>query len=216
MATGTGTGLVEKKNTKSPVWRYFAFEADASGKLKDINKPKCKLCQEDITACFGNNSNLYTHIRNKHASIYSSLAKERQELSSSTRDRDSSSSQTSVTAVFERSRKYDRKSREHSELTRSATKFLAKDMLSISTVDKPGFRSMISRLNPRYDLPTRSHFSCIVIPGLYSEVREELQIKLRSADMEHFAGTTDLWSSSAMEPYLSFKIHYITSLPHGS
>lgn len=203
------SGLVEKKNTKSPVWRYFAFEADTDGKPKDIDKPKCKLCQEDITARFGNTSNLYTHIRNKHPSIYTSLAKERQESSSSTRC--NSSSQTSVTALFEKSRKFDRNSREHKELTRSVTTCLAKDMLPLSTVDKPGFRAMISKFNPRYDLPTRSYFSRIAIPALYQEVREGLQSSLRSVDIDHFSGTTDLWSSSAMEPYLSYTIHYVTS-----
>ena len=59
----TGAGLVEKKKTKSLVWCYFTFEADANGKPKDINKPKCKLCQEEVTARFGDTSNLYTHIR---------------------------------------------------------------------------------------------------------------------------------------------------------
>ena len=78
------TALVDKKNTKSPVWRYFAFEADANGKPKDIDKPKCKLCQEEVTAHFGNTSNLYTHVRNKHPSIYTDLANERQESSNST------------------------------------------------------------------------------------------------------------------------------------
>ena len=88
---------------------------------------------------------------------------------------------------------------------------LAKDMLPLSTVDKPGFWAMLSKLNPRYDLPTRSYFSRIAIPALYHEVREELQTKLKSADMNHFSGTTDLWSSSAMEPYLSYTIHYVTT-----
>ena len=59
-------------------------------------------------------------------------------------------------------------------------------------------------------MPTMSYFSWIAIPALYHEVREELQAKLKSADMDHFSGTTDLWSSSAMEPYLSYMIHYVT------
>ena len=84
-------------------------------------------------------------------------------------------------------------------------------MLPLSTVDKPGFRAMISRLNPRCDLPTRSYCSRIAIPALYQEVREGLQSSLRSIDIDHFSGTTDLWSSSAMEPYLSYTIHYVTS-----
>ena len=162
------------------------------------------------TARFGNTSNLYTHIRKKHPSTYTSLAKERQESSSSTRGKDSRS-QTLVTALFEKSKKFDRNLREHKELTKSITMCLAKDMLPLSTVDKPGFRAMISRFNPRYDLPTRSYFSRIAIPALYHEVREDLQAKLKSVDMDHFSSTKDLWSSSAMESYLSYTIHYVTT-----
>ena len=81
------TGLVE---TKSPVWRYFAFEAVANRKPKDIDKPKCKLCQEEVTARFENTSNLYTYVKNKHPSIYTNLAQERQESWNSTKGKDSS------------------------------------------------------------------------------------------------------------------------------
>ena len=70
---------------------------------------------------------------------------------------------------------------------------------------------MISRFNLRYDIPTRSYFSWIAIPDLYHEVHEELQAKLKSADMDDFSGTTDLWTSSAMEPYLSYTIHYVNT-----
>ena len=73
---------------------------------------------------------------------------------------------------LKKNRKFDRSSREHKELTRSVTTCLAKDMLPLSTVDKPGFRAMILRLNPRYDLRTRSYFSRIAIPALYQEVRK--------------------------------------------
>ena len=62
------------------------------------------------------------------------LTKERQESSNSTRGKDSSL-QTSVTALFENSRMFDRNSREHKELTKLMTMCLAKDMLPLSTVD---------------------------------------------------------------------------------
>ena len=37
LAGKMGTGLMERNNTESPVWHVFAFEADANGKLKDID-----------------------------------------------------------------------------------------------------------------------------------------------------------------------------------
>lgn len=65
--------LVSKQNTKFPAWRYFGFEQAQDGKLKDLDKPKCKLCHEEVTTRFGNTSNLFAHPRNKHPSVYQEL-----------------------------------------------------------------------------------------------------------------------------------------------
>ena len=43
--------------------------------------------------------------------------------------------------------------------------YLAKDAVPLCTVDKPGFRHFVLKLNPRYDLPSRKHFSSMEIPG---------------------------------------------------
>ena len=45
------------------------------------------------------------------------------------------------------------------ELNRAVTYYLAKDAVPLSTADKPGFRHMVLKLNPRYQLPSRKHLS---------------------------------------------------------
>ena len=52
--------LVDKPNTKSQVWRHFALVPDTDG---EVDKPKCKLCFEEVIARFGNTSNLFAHLR---------------------------------------------------------------------------------------------------------------------------------------------------------
>ena len=76
-------------------------------------------------------------------------------------------------------------------------------MLPINTVEKPGFKGMISRFNPRYQLPSRIR---VAIPSLYTSTREIVQKSVKE-EKDFFASTIDLWSSVAMEPYLSFSIH---------
>ena len=71
-----------------------------------------------------------------------------------------------------------------------------------------GFWRMVSKLNPRYVLPSRSYFSRTAIPGLYTEVREEIEHELAQQAV-CFAGTTDLWTSASSNPYISFAVHYI-------
>ena len=92
---------------------------------------------------------------------------------------------------------------------KSVTYFLAKDMLPVYTVEKSGFKQILSKFNPRYDLPSRNYFSRVAIPTLYCEVKSELQQKINDQQFAFYAGTTDLWSSITSEPYLSYTIHYI-------
>ena len=61
--------LVDKPNMKSQVWRHFGLVPDTDGKPKEMDKPKCKLCFEEVIARFGNTSNLFAHLRNKHPKL---------------------------------------------------------------------------------------------------------------------------------------------------
>ena len=101
------------------------------------------------------------------------------------------------------------KSKEHKELTKAITYWLAKDMHPTYSVEKAGFRKMIQKFNPRYELPSRHHFSRIAIPVLYAETCQNVKAGLASSDVIFFATTTDLWSSRATHPYISYTVHYI-------
>ena len=54
------------------------------------------------------------------------------------------------------------------ELNKAVACFIAKDAFPISTVRKPGFKHLVSKLNPRYEILSRKHFSEYEIPALYS------------------------------------------------
>lgn len=62
--------LVEKRACRSHVWKFFAFEADQQGLIKDLNKPVCKRCHRTILAKGGNTSNLAKHLRDKHPDLF--------------------------------------------------------------------------------------------------------------------------------------------------
>jgi hypothetical protein len=54
------------------------------------------------------------------------------------------------------------------------------------------------------------YFTHSAIPSLYNEVREEIERNLL-AEATHFASTTDMWTSRAQDPYISFTVHYVDS-----
>ena len=51
--------------------------------------------------------------------------------------------------------------------------FIAKDTRLYSVVENEGFQHMINMLEPRYDLPSRVHFSDKVIPKLTKKSKQK-------------------------------------------
>ncbi|KAK6181734.1 hypothetical protein SNE40_009530 [Patella caerulea] len=82
-------------------------------------------------------------------------------------------------------------------------------MLPVYTVEKSGFKNLLKTLDARYQLPGWKYFSQTAIPDLYNNVYDTVSSEIK--DMEFYAGTTDLWSSKNMEPYMSFTVHFIDS-----
>ena len=101
-------------------------------------------------------------------------------------------------------------STEHKTLTRAVACCIAKDMLPLNIVDKPGFCGMVGMLNPRYQLPHRDHFNHYANPALCAEVHDQVHEDLQK-EIKFFSATTDMWSSCTIDPYFSFTIHYISS-----
>ncbi len=61
-------------------------------------------------------------------------------------------------------------------------------------VDRPGFQALIHHLAPRYRIPSRTHMSETVIPGIYNKLKTEVQKMVSSSP--HIAITSDEWTST--------------------
>ena len=82
--------LVCKPNMKSVVWSYFSIKAGEDGvPLRDeMDKPICTLCKKIVPAKCSNTTNLFKHLQEHHAEIYTKIAsknnsrpKQKQQLS---------------------------------------------------------------------------------------------------------------------------------------
>ena len=62
--------LVEKADTRSEIWKYFAYFADSKGKPTDTSKPVCKRCLKSVITKGGNTSNLAKHLADRHADLH--------------------------------------------------------------------------------------------------------------------------------------------------
>ena len=95
-------------------------------------------------------------------------------------------------------------------LTKGVTYWLAKDSQPEYAVEKPGFKCMLKVFNPRYECPSRNYFSRIAIPKLFVETYDRIKHTLSGSEVGFFSATTDLWTSCAKDPFLSYTVHYIS------
>ncbi|MBN3304884.1 LRC59 protein, partial [Amia calva] len=102
-------------------------------------------------------------------------------------------------------------SKQAQELNVAVAYFIAKDMMPFQIVEKFGFRKLVEKLNPTYNLPSRTFFSTKAVPKMYNELR--VNVEKCVSEGTWYAATTDLWTSSGGggKPYVSFTVHYLSS-----
>ena len=200
--------LVDKPGCKSEVWKYFGLKCNEEKRPVIDGYAFCRECKAKVAARSGNTSNLIAHLRNNHPTIYAAFSKQKTETAKhSQSSKSTASQQKSITEVLVSSQPYDRKSKKWMELTNSVTFCIAKDMLPMYSVEKPGFQRMLATFDKRYEPPSRNYMSKIAIPHAYNITKEHVVNDLSC--VEYFSATTDCWSSQGMKPYLSYTIHYI-------
>ena len=71
--------------------------------------------------------------------------------------------------------------------------FIAADMRPYSVVQNEGFKHMLKVLEPRYDIPSRTHFSEKIVPSLYEQEKKRVVDELSRASS--VALRTNGWTS---------------------
>ena len=196
--------LIAKPKTKLAVQNFFHVESDSNGCPSNTNKPICYNCMEPVTASYGNTSTLFTIIYTVNIHWYMPKF-----MTKRNARRSCHLWKVAVCwACFQFEPEIWLKGKKWQQLTNKVTRCIAKDILSICIVDKPGFKQILDSFDPRYQLPSRKHFSKTAIPALFNTTQLALASMLQ--EVKYFSSTTDLWSSVCTQPYLSYTVHYIT------
>lgn len=122
--------LVEKRATKSKVWKYFGLFQYEKDQGTEEDRPVCKLCQLYIKTKRGNTSNLLSHLKNKHARVYKDLKTAMEEEEQ--RPTCISQVQPTLKEVVSRNQPYTRNSKRWTELTTSVICYPCKGCPSTS------------------------------------------------------------------------------------
>jgi hypothetical protein len=92
-------------------------------------------------------------------------------------------------------------------ISKAIGQFIVVDMRPYSMVESVGFKQLISILEPRYEMPSRPYLSDKIVPDLYQKTRESVIHELKQA--QYVSVTTDGWTSSATESYITITVHYL-------
>ena len=200
MATNEQAIVNPPASFRSAVWKYHGFPTKDG--TTDKSKTICKICFATFKYCAGSTSSMSAHLKSQH-----SIDEETEVLQSKTAGTKNSTApgQSKIQDVLKN--KLPRSGNRATAITKSIGVFIAKDMRPYSVVENKGFQHMINVLEPRYDLPSRVHFSEKVIPKLYEEVKAEVESDLKSA--EFVALTSDGWTSRSTESYITVTAHFI-------
>jgi hypothetical protein len=109
-----------------------------------------------------------------------------------------------------------------SMITNAIGRMIALDYQPYTLVENRGFKELLQILEPRYHIPASTTFSRKVIPDMYNKVLKSVKGTLErdllgsQAQTENdchqapaFSFTTDVWTSRAMDAYISFTVSYV-------
>lgn len=78
-----------------------------------------------------------------------------------------------------------------------------------STISNQQFQEFIKVLQPKFSMPSEKTIRVKYIPRLYNQVQFFVKCTINEG-LESYSITTDAWTSSSQESYLSVTIHYIS------
>uniref|UniRef100_A0A8C9WTI1 HAT C-terminal dimerisation domain-containing protein n=1 Tax=Sander lucioperca TaxID=283035 RepID=A0A8C9WTI1_SANLU len=180
------SGLERPASFKSPVWEHFGFPVkynDEGKRLVDKTVTVCRHCGTRKPYDSGNTSSTATHLKQHHLVVSLTGVKTKAPL----------------VAQSDRAK----------AITNAIGVFIGADMRPYLVVQNEGFKHMLKVLEPRYDIPSRTHFSEKIVPDLYEQEKKKIVDELSRASS--VALTTDGWTSRGTESYVTITAHFITA-----
>lgn len=186
---------------KSLVWHHFGFPVEKKNGegVADKTRTICKLCKTILPYTLSNTSNMQSHLQRHHREI---------KLAPAIANRASlAKGQTTLTTRF--APQLPPSSPRAMTITRDIGYMIAYGMRPFSIVEDPSVRRLLRRMDPKYTVPSRTHFSTKVVPKIYEETKATVKQTLQ--ETESIAITTDGWTSRSTKSYITITAHGINN-----
>ncbi|XP_061435378.1 LOW QUALITY PROTEIN: uncharacterized protein LOC133360588 [Lethenteron reissneri] len=191
------------------VWEHFGFPLSESGAV-DRTVTVCRVC--DVRIKYYNTTNMRKHLQRWHPDVFGTGGGGGYDGGGSGAPtgtvpgaRPEHEQPPGVPAVFKRQRLAARREQ---ELTEKVGRFVALEMRP-RVVDNVGFQDLIQFLEPKYQLPSKLHFSERVIPDLYAKVASAVNEELERA--ASVALSSEVWTSGTAERCVTVAAHFVTA-----
>lgn len=205
----------------SKVWHYFIVDSN------DNTKAKCTLCELNIlrgkTPKTFSTKPLWNHLKSTHKSqhkvIYAGKEDKDEDIdmesevaredlhSEDFNPRAATGFQPTLEQVLASKQPMKPQSVQAKKITRVIGEMIAVDAEPYLVVERPGFKKLMATLAPNYIIPSRKHFAEKVIPEVYADLKSKVETFLQNA--QHLSFTTDIWTNSTNQAFISFTAHYI-------
>lgn len=203
------------RSLSSGVWEYFARDSPTKGKAT------CKLCPHPgrILSFNGSTtSNLWSHIKSQHDRVFAASSSKRDGeakkssigSTSSLQRQASGASSSQILSFVQKSVCPEGRAR---QITHLIANWCARDVRPMGIVDDQGLRDIFAYVEPGYRLPSRTHVTSL-LKRQYELALGKLRGLLNGGaadDTTCLAFTTDIWTSAAVEAYLTLTGHFLTA-----
>ncbi|XP_044151342.1 E3 SUMO-protein ligase ZBED1-like [Bufo gargarizans] len=184
---------------KANIWEHFGFYEKSRKHELDKSYAVCKICHTKIKY-LGNTTNLRNHVSRFHPEML--------KPTTTTTTKEMNPDQPRIDAMLQST--LPPNSEKVKRITKAVAAFIAKDLRPYSVVENSGFRYLLKTIEPRYKIPSRSHFTENVIPALYHETKAKIIASMSQAS--RVAITCDSWTSVTTESYVTITAHYVSFL----
>ncbi len=194
--------MTERRKNRSEVWNYFTQSLPGLA--------VCKKCQLNVkmgskSKTIKNTSNLWTHLKIHHSSIFEEAKKKRDAEEENT----SSHIQASLPMMFDNQTKWKTTDVRSKNLDRLITEMIATDNQPFNFVENNGFQRLMATAEPRYALKSEKFYRTEVFPSIHKSIAEKVKALLKPDKAGYnLAFTTDCWSGTT-ESLMSLTCHFI-------
>lgn len=200
---------------RSRIWAFY------DEILEDKAKVKCTLCNSLISRSGvgrkASTTAMLNHVKIKHTEEFKDLEKETLRELSQNREpvASTSSSQSNAMKIqqtlfesFTSTTKWDTTDSRAKEIHKVVAEMIAVDNQPISMLENNGFQRLINILKPKYQIPSRKYMSEVVIPEVYTKVKNAIRAEIAKA--KAISITTDIWTcTNNLLGFLSYTAHWL-------